>query len=188
MRDKTLIKDTDQYDIKGMTEDSIETLQVVKHAVAIDHKDSSILIIKVAGLEDGSRCRLPEEIEVQLSQYIAEVKDAGVRINLVNIDADIFNCAVDIYYNAMLLPENVQAECHNAIVQNIENLPFNGEYTNMALVDALQVIDGVEVVEFKNASTRIAGSSIEVNVNAKYTPEAGYFTAGDLIINMYAYE
>ena len=188
MKDKILIEDTDQYNTAGMMEDEIKALQVVKHAVATERKDSSVLTIKVAGLEGKKRCKLPAEVEKQLSRYITEIKDAGVRINLVNMNADIFNCEVDIYYNAMLLPENVKAECHAVIVENIENLPFNGEYTNMSLVDVLQKIEGVEIVEFKNASTRVDGASVELPINARCVPDAGYFAAGTFNINMIVYE
>ena len=78
---------------------------------------------------------------MQLAAYLAEIKDAGVRINLVNREADTFNCSVDIYYNPMLLPENVRRDCEAAIRSYIANLPFNGEYTNMALIDALQAVE-----------------------------------------------
>ena len=104
----------------------------------MENNDASILTIKVAGENGGVRQRLDEETETQLAAYIAEFKDAGVRINLVNIDADTFNCEVDIFYDPMLLPEEVESACRETVRAYIENLPFNGEYTNMALVNELQ--------------------------------------------------
>lgn len=98
MKGKTLIADTDRYDTEGMTEDAIAAARVVKHAVAVENRDASLLTIKVAGEKDGKRCRLDAETEAQLAAYIAEIKDAGVRTALVNIDPDRFNCEADVYY------------------------------------------------------------------------------------------
>ena len=83
MKDKTLISDTDTYDTVGMGEDDIEAARVVKHAAASENKNTSILTIKVAGEKNGERCPLDAETETQLAAYIAEIKDAGVRVELV---------------------------------------------------------------------------------------------------------
>lgn len=184
MKDKILIEDTDQYDTEGMSESDISKLQVVKHAVASEPKDASVVLIKVAGSDGSKRCKLAANVEEQLAHYIAEVKDAGVQVSLVNIDADIFSCVLDVYYDAMLLPENVQKECNAAIVYYIENLPFNGEYTNTALVDILQNIEGVKTVSLKNATSRVSTSVVPVEIDAICVPSAGYFAAGEITINM----
>lgn len=188
MKNKVLIADTDRYDTEGMSEDDIATAKVVKHAVAVENNDASILTIKVAGDNGGVRQRLDEETETQLAAYIAEFKDAGVRINLVNIDADTFNCEVDIYYNPMLLPEDVESACRETVRAYIENLPFNGEYTNMALVDELQKVEGVKIVEFRGATTSASGETTVVPINARHVPVAGYFKVGTITINQHAYE
>lgn len=188
MQNGVLIVDTDKYDTTGMTEDAINAAHIVKHAVATENVDASILTVKVAGEDGGTRCRLSKQVEVQLTAYIAEVKDAGVRINLVNSDPDVFNCEVDIYYNPLLLPEDVEKQCRNTVKSYIENLPFNGEYTNMALVDELQLVEGIKIIEFKGATTSAHGVNNTTAINARCVPEAGYFETGNIIINMVAYE
>lgn len=188
MKGKTLIADTDRYDTEGMSESEIEGARVVKFAAATENADASILTIKVAGEGDTGRAPLDGETEGQLGAYIAEIKDAGVRVNLVNQSADAFNCAVDIYYDAMLLPENVQAACSAAVVDYIENLPFNGEYTNMALVDCLQAVDGVKIVELQSSEVKISGEATPTKINARHTPASGYFKAGTITINMTPYK
>ncbi|MEG1540251.1 MAG: hypothetical protein RR383_09935, partial [Muribaculaceae bacterium] len=65
-------------------------------------------------------------------------------------------------------------------------LPFNGEYTNMALVDTLQDVAGVRIAELKNASRAEGGAQIPIN--ARCVPSAGYFAPGAININMIAYE
>lgn len=188
MKDKTLLPDTDRYDISEMTDEAIDAARVVKYATADESRDASILTVKVAGDSGGTRSRLSDETETQLAAYLAEIKDAGVRINLVNKEADTFNCSVDIYYNAMLLPENVQRDCEAAIRDYIENLPFNGEYTNMALIDTLQSVEGVKIAEFKQATTAAADSPTVSAIDARHVPAAGYFKAGEISLTMIAYE
>lgn len=188
MKDKALVVDTDEYDTTGMDEDAIASAKVVKHAVAIENATSSVLTIKVAGETDGARSVLPANVETQLLAYIQEIKYAGVRVELINQTADVFNCEADVYYNPQLLPENVQEACNKAVKNYIENLPFNGEYTNMSLVDALQAVEGVKVVEFKSASSREYGTNVTTDIDARKEPAAGYFSVGTVTINMIAYE
>lgn len=188
MKNKVLIADTDRYDTEGMSEDDIAAAKVVKHAVAVENADASILTIKIAGENSGVREPLDAETETQLAAYIAEIKDAGVRINLVNIDADTFDCEVDIYYDPMLLPEEVEGACRETVRTYIENLPFNGEYTNMALVNELQKVEGVKIVELRGATTSASGETVVVPINARHVPVAGYFKAGTITINRYVYE
>lgn len=187
MKGKVLITDTDRYDTTGMNDDDIAAAKVVKYAVAVEDKNTSVLTIKVAGENNGIRCKLDKETETQLTAYIAEIKDAGVRTELVNIDADIFNCEVDIYYDPVLFPEVVEKVCKETIQKYIENLPFNGEYTNMALVDELQKVEGIKIVEFRNATTASEGKALTA-IDARCIPEAGYFIAGTITINKRAYE
>lgn len=187
MKGKTLVPDTDRYDTEGMTEDAIAAARVVKHAVAAESADASLLTIKVAGEEGDKRCKLDAETETQLKAYIAEIKDAGVRTALVNTDPDRFSCQVEIYYDPMLVAETVEAACREAVREYIENLPFNGEYTNMALVDQLQKIDGVRIPELRSATTVAAGESVVTAIDARCVPAAGYFEMGDIKLNMKVY-
>lgn len=187
MENKVLITDSDEYDTEGMSDSDIASAQVVKHAVATENKDASMLTIKVAGENGGKRCQLDEATETKLASYISEIKDAGVRIFLINNIADVFNCEVDIYYDPMLPPDGVDVACREAIKTHIENLPFNGVYTNMSLVDELQKVEGVKIVEFKEATTTNS-ETILTTINARYTPIAGYFSCGNIIVNTKAYE
>lgn len=188
MKDKPLVTDTDHYDTEGMSDGDIEAARVVKYAAASENADASILTIKVAGEVGGVRQPLDADTEIQLLAYIGEIKDAGVRVNLVNQTADVFHCEVDVYYDAMLLPETVETQCRETIRNYIENLPFNGEYSNMALVDELQKIEGVRIVEMSGATTEVDGESTPTDIDARFTPAAGYFSAGNITVNMKSYK
>lgn len=184
LKDVPLSGDTDMYDTAGMSDGDIAAARVVKYATATESEDASLLTIKVAGESDGMRVPLDSDTEKQLRAYISEIKDAGVRINLVNRNADRFHCEVDVYYDALLMPETVESRCCETIRAYIANLPFNGEYTNMALVDALQGVEGVRIVEMCGARTEVDGESTPTMIDARYVPAAGYFNAGNITINM----
>ena len=188
MPDRELDRDSDTYDLDGLTDDEIEAGRPVKYAVAAESRDASLLTIKVAGEAGEKRGPISAAHEVQLRAYIAEIKDAGVRTALVNMEPDTFNCTVDVYYDALLRPELVRARCEEAIRGYIENLPFNGEYTNMALVDALQVLEGVRVVELRGSTAQAADEGTVTRINARLTPKAGYFKSGEINVTMKAYD
>ena len=188
MAGKELEPDSDIYDTTGMSEGDIAVARVVKHAVVMESRDASLLTIKVAGESGGVRKPITAEQEKQLKAYISEIKDAGVRTALVNMEADTFDCTVDVYYNAMLEPDTVQTACRDVISNYIENLPFNGEYTNMALIDRLQVVEGVKIVELRGSTAKAANESTTTQINARLTPAAGYFKPGSITVNMIAYD
>lgn len=188
MVNKTLVAEKDYYDTSAMSESDIAAAKVVKHAVAIEDPDSSLLIIKVSGEKDGQRSPLPKEVENQLLAYINEIKDAGVKVRLVNMAPDEFNLKVEIYYDPMLLASHVVEDCQLAVKKYIENLPFNGVYTNMKLVDVLQEVKGVKVVELKAASSRKEETTDAEEINAMTVPAAGYFVLKNNTFNAIAYE
>lgn len=188
MADRVLEPDSDIYDTSGMTQEEIEAARVVRHAVATESRDASLLTIKVAGEDGGERRPLDAERERQLKAYISEIKDAGVRVSLVNMEPDTFCCTVDVYYDAILQAAAVKAGCEEAIRSYIENLPFNGEYTNMALVDRLQEVEGVRIAEMKGSTSRAANEETVTLIDARLTPAAGYFRPGSITVNMRAYD
>lgn len=187
MKGRTLVLDTDYYDTEGMSDEEIEAERVVKYAAATENADASLLTIKVAGEKGGVRQPLDEETAGQLSAYIAEVKDAGVRVNLVNQTPDTFDCEADIYYDPMLVGGEVESACRETIRAYIENLPFNGEYTNMALTDELQKVEGVKIAELSSATAKAALEGTPTEIDARFTPAAGYFKSGTITLNMKPY-
>lgn len=184
MKDKA--PDSDRYDTMGMTAADIARAKVVQYAAVSENADSSILIIKVAGEQGGKRAPLDAATAQQVEQYIAQIKDAGVRTALVNLPADRFAVEVSIFYNALLSPDAVEKVARETIRRYVENLPFNGEYSNMALVDALQTaIEGNPVVEVASATTYVSGETTPTPIAVRYTPTAGYFSVSDSDITLH---
>ena len=184
----SLIADTDRYDTDSMSLADIEKARVVKYAAATESEDASILTIKVATESNGELSPLDRETEEQLRAYIAEIKDAGVRIALVNQEADLFSCTIDVLYDPILTPAIVEENVRKTISAHIASLPFNGEYTNMALVDALQAVAGVRIVELRSSSVKVAGETSATIIDIRHTPASGYMKSDAIHIKMTPYK
>ena len=187
MRDVPLVEDADYYDTSDMTDEEIEQAKIVKYAAATESKDSSLLTIKVATKGENDELQ-PLEYTTDLEAYFAEIKDAGVRINLINRAGDIFFYEIDVYYNPLINVDTVRSAVENAIKDYIQGLPFDGQYSNMGCIDAVQKVAGVEVAEMKDAAARASTETTMTSIDARYRPVAGYMTIGMSIINMKVYD
>lgn len=203
-RDKTLsfqygrdlIDDNDLYDNTDVTDEQIALERVVKYAAAVEQ--AGVVIVKVAtastpstGSGSGDRVPLDGDQEEALTAYLKEIKDAGVKLSLVNEEANTFTATLDIYYDPMVLNASLNSLANGgnpvreAIADFIANLPFNGEYRNSALVDRLQSVEGVVIPELH--ASAIDGAAIL----AKANPASGYmkvYNEVDLVLNAIAYD
>lgn len=172
-----LADDSDEY-ADGMTDDEIEASQVVKFAAA--NESSGMVYIKVATESNGTKSPLTAKQVDGLKEYIAEVKDAGVRVEVINQPACSLQLQLDIHYNPMVLDgsgNNISTgenPVEAAIEAYIGNLPFNGEYRNSALIDALQAVEGVVIPELTAATESYDGVTW-ATINAKAQPYSGYY-------------
>lgn len=184
---KTLQPGKDVYDLSGMDEGEIARRRVVKYAAAVESSDMSVLYVKVAGEDDGGRRQpLSEESATQVAAYLDEVKDVGVRIKLINQPADQFQCVISVLYDPILSPESIQAAIERTVESYVEDLAFNGEYSNMALIDAVQKIEGVKIAEVRSAQVKVS-DGVSKWVDMRYTPMAGYMEAEAVVVMMKPY-
>lgn len=181
-----LVADNDFYDNTGLSVDQILKLQIVKFAVAAETPDSSMLYLKIATESGGKKQPLNSTQLASFKNYIGKIKDAGVRIKIINAPADELRLKLDIYYNPLILDATGKrvdgvndAPLQEAIGNYIGNLSFNGFYANQTLVDALQRVDGVEIAELKEAASKYGNLRDFIPINARSTPHAGYYQISD---------
>lgn len=189
MKGKALAGDSDVYDTSEMTASEIEAAKVVKYAAVSENEQTSILTIKVAGETDGRRSVLDATTQQQLENYLREVKDAGVRISLINESADRFKCSLTVCYDGLFEATSVAKSVLAAVQDYVENLPFNGVYSNMALVDAVKQVEGVKIAEVKSSAIMANGSDSWTAIDVRVVPHSGYMSAasGDVTITMEEY-
>ena len=173
-----LIDGTDQFDTTGKSDDEITQAQVVKFAAVTE--SGATLYLKIAGEESGRPKKLDASQKAAFEAYLHEYKDAGVRVDVTSEQGDYLRLSLDVYYNPLLLTATGQSKndgtypVEDAIKSYIEQLPFNGEYRNNALVDAIQQATGVVMVQLHSAAQSV--DNVTYNPVAAFcTPFAGYF-------------
>ena len=184
MYNMTLPEDSDTYDTTGTTDDQRESRKKVKFAAV--EEMNNLVIIKVAKGDDQREPLDDTEDSPEFTlfkAYMQEIKDAGVRLSFVNQAGDAFSCALTVLYAPVLLESEVRAAVRKAIKSYIRGLPFNGLYTNMSLIDAVQAVDGVKIAELVTAT---AGGA---TVSVQDVPQYGYYniTDNDITVNAQPY-
>jgi hypothetical protein len=185
--------ETGIYDNTGLSDEQITDQKIIARS-AVTEIDGA-LRIKVARLVAGDLSPLDAAQKVSFIDYVQKLKDAGVRIKIDSLPADQLKLSIDIFYNPLVLTaaggriDGISiTPVPDAVNTYLGNLPFNGEYANTRLTDALQRVDGVELVVINNAMTKF-GLFPFTAIDERYIPDAGYLrvAAGDLTINYRAY-
>ncbi len=113
-----------------------------------------------------------------------DVKDAGVRLDVISLLPDKLKLGITIRYNPLLLDENGvclrtgKEPVKDAIKNYLKQLPFDGELSLMKLIDEIQEVEGVEDLKLTNALTAwINGTSYEPYevINMSVVPKSGWF-------------
>ena len=178
--------DSDEFNNAGYTAEQIEESKIVKYAAVVEAENDSRLIVKIAGETDGELNRLNEQQVASFKTYMQEVRDAGVKLTVINYEADKLFLDLQINYDPLVLSSNGQHLINanypvvDAIKAYMKELPFNGELVLAHLVDKLQQVEGVLIPTIMSAST----SWIDDNTNSygdpigiavKAIPVSGYF-------------
>ncbi len=172
----TLAQDSDKYNAID------ESAKVVKYCSLSE--DNGILSAKIAGINDGRPTRLDGEIVAKVEEYISRVKDAGVRVLVSSGEADMFTCELLIHYDP--LSNLSEGDIKRAISAYLESMQFDGVYSNMALIDALQKVDGVRVAELITSKAHYGGN-LDTEIVSIYTPNSGYMALNSAIITLKPY-
>lgn len=181
-----LVPDTDRYDNSNLSPDEVEACRVIAHSACVEARDRSLLYLKVARSDKGSRLPLTAEQLRAFSGYLDAYRYAGTRIQVINAPADEMKLAIDVYYNPLVLNASgkrldgtADTPVQDAIRIHLQNTPFNGVFTNQSLVDALQRVEGVVVAELKASASRRQGDLEFTPIDARCIPYAGYFAIND---------
>ena len=181
-----LLPDSDKFNNQGHTEEAIEASKIVKYSAVIESKNEGRLIVKIAG-EQGEQLQPITDAQKQAFEaYLQEIKDAGVRLSVVNYQPDVLHLQMKIVYDPLVLDGNGQSILHatkpveTAIKDYLKRLPFNGELVLAHLIDALQQAEGVKIphlvlAQSKNITSGGGYGAFET-IEISKIPTAGYFT------------
>ncbi|MBQ9296838.1 MAG: hypothetical protein IJ204_06530 [Paludibacteraceae bacterium] len=172
-----LIAGTDQHNTEGMTDEQIAQAKIVTFAACTEANATLYLKVAKAG-----PAPLTTDEKAAFVAYLHEIKDAGVRIDVISEQGDYLNLNMVIYYDPLLI--NAKGEnkatgakpIEDAIKAYIENIPFNGEFRKNELEDAIQAVEGVVMVELGVVEHSETGEDDTFEEVIPYCkPTSGYF-------------
>lgn len=135
------------------------------------------LKVKIAGGAAGARQPVDTDTYNAVLSYLAEEKDAGLKIEVVNEDSNRLKATLNVWYDPMeLVPGNKPAEA--ALKAYVSNLDFDGLLTRNGIVDALREVPGVEMVKIELLQTKYAENAWR-NFGNQERAESGYWSIED---------
>lgn len=181
-----LLPDSDKFNNQGHTEEAIEASKIVKYSAVIESKNEGRLIVKIAGEQGNTLQPITDAQKQAFEAYLQEIKDAGVRLSVVNYQPDILHLQMKIIYDPLVLDSNGQSILHatkpveETIKSYLKRLPFNGELVLAHLIDALQQAEGVKIPHLVLAQSKNitigGGYGAFETIEISKIPTAGYFT------------
>jgi hypothetical protein len=160
---------------------TINTAYNIISRCAIVTENNLNVSVKVAKNTPPVQLTTPEE--TALAAYIDTWGSVGLSYNIINQPSDKLEVVADIYYDSQysaVISTNVEAAINNYMA----NLPFNGIISNQSIVDAVQLVVGVQNVKLTRVLVRRNSVSYGAGVTlynlptgvdaVKYQTYAGY--------------
>lgn len=152
--------------------------------------------LKVAKGEPGNMEPLEQDTTAQTDEYrafktyISRVKPAGMPIVVVSIPPDELSVKLVVYYDPIVfLNGDVDTAVKDTITSYLQSIEFNGVFTTMEMVDALQQVDGFNIVEVTAVQAKHGGNTYaNIENHTRYVPVSGYMIldSSELVITTVA--
>ena len=164
------------------TEQQIADSKIIKYASINEANQTGSIYIKVA-TEDTTTNELKKlgQSDINgLEAYLSKVKIAGTKVIVSSSDPAELFITMDIYYEPDILDSNGVdltsgvAVVKDAISNYLKNLSFNGYFVVQGLVDALQLVNGVRLIDIKQISLTEGGKS-KIMDAPEFISDSGYF-------------
>lgn len=176
---QSLVLDTDQYSDIGLTEAEIAASKIIAYAAAIESEDGSGIPVLRIKTSKSSFSPLDESELNAIREYFAEIKDAGVKLLCTSGAGDGLKANLTIYYNPQIINGSGisivsgNEPVREAVKLHLKSLPYNGEYTPMAMIDAIQKVNGVEIAQANLTEAKYGDLPFSAT-GARYIPDAGW--------------
>ena len=150
-----LIDGSDQHDTTNLTDEQIAEKKIVTFAACTEANATLYLKVAKAG-----PAPLTTDEKAAFVAYLHEIKDAGVRIDVISENGDYLKLQMVIYYDPLLINANGESKGTG----------------NKVVEDAIKAVDGVVMVEFERAEHSETGDDDTFEEVIPYCkPTSGYF-------------
>ena len=176
------IPGTDQYANTGLSDTAIAAQKIIAQAAVTEVSTATAigLRVKVVKLVSGSYAQL---ITAELNAFTAfmnKQKDAGVNIIAQSLPADKLRLTIEVFYDPLILKSDgsrIDGTAATPVLDGIKAylkaLPYNGEYANTRLSNALQQVSGVVFPNITQSQAQY-GAFPFTNIDEVYVPDGGY--------------
>lgn len=182
-----LIEDTDNFNNTDFEEEQIEASKIIKYSAVVEAENESRLIVKIASETNNELSPVGNAQLEAFTAYINAIKDAGVPITVINYLPDLLKLNIRIVRDPLVLDANgmniitAKKPVNDAIRAFMKELPFNGKLSLQAMIDKLQLVEGVQDLSLDLAQTAWIDGSEETygnytNIDISTIPVSGYFT------------
>lgn len=179
-----LIAESDEYDNTGLTETQIDAMKIISQAAVVEQERG--IRIKVAKTVDNDLGPLTAGELTSFTEYMEEVKDAGIKLNITTQAPDDLKAALRIFYDPLVLMQDGgridgtnSTPVQSALKDFLKALPFNGLFVCQMAVDALQKVEGVVIVKDDQWLARYGALDFNA-IDVEYLPDSGYLRIQDI--------
>jgi hypothetical protein len=187
-----LLDDVLLYDNAGQTDESIANKRIVKQSAATEV--GGLVVLRVAKEVGGVLAPLTPLELIAFKAYVAELKDAGIQLEVFSYAADKLKVVLDVYYDPSVLSAAGErldgldsTPIQKAIALYLRNLEFNGVFVRTKMVDAVQTVTGVFAIEPTSINVARFDSMNYESVNVIHAPFSGYYVLENLTVNYIPY-
>ncbi len=182
-----LLPESDVYDNQNYTTEQIDNSKIIKYCAITELQNPSKLIVKVATELDSKITRLDGAQKESFKKYLAEVKDAGVAVDVISFSPDKVRLKIRIVRDKLILSldgkhkTNGNYPVNDALITFFQNLPFDGELSKQKLIDRLLQVDGVvDLAVDEIMTSKVSASTSEVyedytSFDISVIANSGYF-------------
>ena len=188
-----LLEDSPFFDNGNKTDAEIEASKVIKYSAVTELEAESRLIIKIATETGDILSPVNTEQLNNFKAYIAEVKDAGVSVTIINYLPDRLRLNMRLVRDALVLDSNGMNRqegnfpVNEVINEFLKNLPFNGQLSIQKLEQKILEVPGVNDLSIDLAETSWIDPTVTntdgtaaygqwIPIDLSAIPVSGYFT------------
>jgi hypothetical protein len=147
-----------------------EELQIITRCAVIT-QGGGVVSVKVAKSDPPTVLSGAEK--TALESYLNIITGAGIKPVVLNEPSDKLRVNAIVYYDGQFY-DTIQSEVEATINTYLANLPFNGEYQIIKMVDALQAVNGFKDIVISSVQARKDSVVSPSTVVRNYAPYSGY--------------
>jgi hypothetical protein len=155
-----------------------ETKKIVRRA-SVSEGATGGLLLKVAK-ESSGLVPLTSTERSAFVAYLNKIKFAGIFTQVVSLPADLIKGTLVVYHNGLRLEAELETELDEVAANFVTEIPFDGRFSVIKFIDALQAVDGVTDVVPTLLQAK-PSSDVYTAFQRVVDPVSGYFeidTAG----------